>query len=162
MTLNKKVVETYQASLGDLDWASVASCLTDDGERAEWADGFRASGVPVRGKAAVIQDMEAPRQFEIRAARMAEQNDVVVAECMVRVPLPEGRTFRRASLRRVRAPRRRGQADVVIRGREQAPDLRMTSSSAWRRASLGRPPKETCQVQWLGDGARDHSGELWN
>ncbi|MCI4343564.1 MAG: nuclear transport factor 2 family protein [Thermoplasmata archaeon] len=93
MTLNKKVVETYQASLGDLDWASVASCLTDDGERAEWADGFRASGVPVRGKAAVIQDMEAPRQFEIRAARMAEQNDVVVAECMVRVPLPEGRTF---------------------------------------------------------------------
>jgi ketosteroid isomerase-like protein len=93
MSPNKKIVETYQASLGDLDWAAVASCLTDDVERVEWADGFPSSGVPVRGRAAVVKDMEAPRKFQIQATRMTEENNVVVAECVVRVPLEEGGVF---------------------------------------------------------------------
>jgi ketosteroid isomerase-like protein len=93
MSPNKKVVETYQTSLGNLDWATVASCLTDDVERVEWADGFPTSGVPVRGKAAVVKDMEAPRKFQVHATRLTEENDVVVAECVVRVPLAEGGTF---------------------------------------------------------------------
>jgi ketosteroid isomerase-like protein len=93
MSPNKKVVETYQASLGNLDWAVVASCLADDVERVEWADGFPTSGVPVRGKVAVLKDMEAPRKFVIQATRMTEENGVVVAECVVRVPLPEGGVF---------------------------------------------------------------------
>jgi uncharacterized protein len=93
MSANKKVVETYQTSLGNLDWAAVASCLTDDVERVEWADGFPSSGVPVRGKAAVIKDMETPTRFQILATRMTEENNVVVAECVVRVPLKEGGTF---------------------------------------------------------------------
>jgi ketosteroid isomerase-like protein len=93
MSPNKKVVETYQASLGNLDWASVATCLAEDVERAEWADGFPTSGVPVRGKAAVLKELEAPRKFEVRATRMTEENNVVVAECVVRVPLPENGTF---------------------------------------------------------------------
>jgi ketosteroid isomerase-like protein len=93
MSPNKKMVETYQASLGDLDWAAVASCLTDDVVRVEWADGFPSSGVTVRGKAAVVKDMEAPRKFQIQATRMTEENNVVVAECVVRVPLEEGRIF---------------------------------------------------------------------
>jgi uncharacterized protein len=90
---NKKVVEAYQASLGNLDWGAVASFLTDDVERVEWADGFPTSGVPVRGKAAVIKDMEAPTKFQVQATRMTEENDIVVAECVVRVPLKEGGTF---------------------------------------------------------------------
>jgi uncharacterized protein len=93
MSPNKKVVETYQTSLANLDWATVASCLTDDVERIEWADGFPASGVPVRGKAAVIKDMEAPNRFQIQATRMTEEDNVVVAESVVRVPLPDGGTF---------------------------------------------------------------------
>jgi uncharacterized protein len=93
MSLNKKVVETYQASLGNLDWPAVASCLTDDVERVEWADGFPSSGVPVRGKAAVIKEMEAPRKFQIQVTRMTEENNVVVAECVVRVPLEDGGQF---------------------------------------------------------------------
>jgi ketosteroid isomerase-like protein len=93
MSSNKKLIETYQASLGNLDWAAVASCLTDDVERVEWADGFPSSGVPVRGKAAVIKDMEAPRRFQIQATRMTEENNVVVAECVVRVPLEKGGYF---------------------------------------------------------------------
>lgn len=93
MTPNKEVVATYQASLGDLDWTGVASCLADDVERVEWADGFPTSGVPVRGKDTVIKDMETPRKFQIEAIRMTEENDVVVAECVVRVPLEDGGTF---------------------------------------------------------------------
>jgi ketosteroid isomerase-like protein len=93
MTSNKEVVATYQACLGNLDWAGVADTLTDDVERVEWADGFDSSGVAVRGKDTVVKGMEAPRKFEIRAMRMTEENDVVVAECVVRVPLDDGATF---------------------------------------------------------------------
>jgi ketosteroid isomerase-like protein len=93
MSPNKNVVELYQTSLGNLDWAAVASCLTEDVERAEWADGFPQSGVPVKGRAAVIKDMEAPRKFQIEAIRMTEEDNVVVAECVVRVPLDNGGVF---------------------------------------------------------------------
>jgi ketosteroid isomerase-like protein len=93
MSPNKEVVETYQTSLANLDWAAVASCLTDDVERIEWADGFPASGVPVRGKAAVVKDMAAPNKFQIQALRMTEEDNVVVTESVVRVPLPDGGTF---------------------------------------------------------------------
>jgi ketosteroid isomerase-like protein len=93
MTTNKDVVATYQACLGNLDWAGVAATLTDDVERVEWADGFDSSGVPTRGKEAVVKGMEAPRKFELNAIRMTEENDVVVAEVQVRVPLDDGGTF---------------------------------------------------------------------
>src|SRR5580658_10220681 len=93
MSENKAVVEAYQASLGNLDWAAVASYLTDDVEQVEWADGFPQSGVPVRGKAAVVKDMETTNKFQIQSTRLTEENNVVVAECVVRVPMKEGGTF---------------------------------------------------------------------
>jgi uncharacterized protein len=93
MSENKAVVEAYQASLGNLDWVAVASYLTDDVERVEWADGFPQSGVPVRGKAAVVKDMETTNKFQIQSTRLTEENNVVVAECVVRVPMKEGGTF---------------------------------------------------------------------
>jgi uncharacterized protein len=93
MSPNKKVVETYLTALGNLDWATVASCLADDVERKEWADGFPASGVPVRGKAAVLKELEAPRKFQLKSLRMTEEDNVVVSETMVRVPLEGGSAF---------------------------------------------------------------------
>jgi uncharacterized protein len=93
MSPNKKVVETYLAALGNLDWPTVASCLADDVERAEWADGFAESGVPVRGKETVLKGLEAPRKFQLEAIRMIEENDVVVTEERVRVPLENGGVF---------------------------------------------------------------------
>jgi uncharacterized protein len=93
MTPNKKVVTTYLASLGNLDWPAVAACLADDVERIEWADGFPASGTPVRGKAAVLKELEAPHRFEIRTVRMTEEDNVVATESVVRVPMQDGSFF---------------------------------------------------------------------
>ncbi len=93
MSPNKKVVETYLTSMGNLDWPAVAACLADDVERIEWADGFASSGVPVRGKAAVLKDIEAPQRFQIHTLRMTEENNVVATEELVRVPLKDGGTF---------------------------------------------------------------------
>ncbi|MGC2789245.1 MAG: nuclear transport factor 2 family protein [Thermoplasmata archaeon] len=90
---NKRIVETYLESLGNLDWAAVADCLAEDVVRVEWADGFPSSGVPVRGKAAVLKDVEAPQKFEIQSLRMTEENNVVTTEEIVRVPLKDGGTF---------------------------------------------------------------------
>jgi uncharacterized protein len=93
MSPNKQVVETYLASLGNLDFDAVASCLSEDVEREEWADGFPESGDRVRGKVAVVKGLEAPRKFRIQATRMTEEENVVVAECAVHVPLDDGGEF---------------------------------------------------------------------
>jgi uncharacterized protein len=93
MSPNKQVVATYLGALGDLDWATVASCLTEDVERTEWVDGFPESGVPTRGRDAVVKSLEAPNRFQLEPLRMTEEHDVVVAECIVRVPLKDGGRF---------------------------------------------------------------------
>jgi|SRR5580692_3831088 ketosteroid isomerase-like protein len=93
MSPNQPVVGTYQASIGKLDVATVASCLAEDVERVEWADGAATSGTWVRGRDAVLRDLEAPGTFEIRAVRMTEGDNVVVAGCVVRVPLDDGGSF---------------------------------------------------------------------
>ena len=49
MTPNKKVVESYFDALSRMDRSAVLSCLTEDVERVEWANGFPQSGVPVQG-----------------------------------------------------------------------------------------------------------------
>lgn len=93
MARNKDVVRRYLASLGNLDYPAVASLLTDDVEWEEWADGNPASPVRIQGKEAFIKNIEAPRKFEIRPLRMTEENNVVVAECVVRVPKEDGGVF---------------------------------------------------------------------
>ena len=87
MTPNKKVVETFLDGLSRMDRAAVLSCLTEDVERVEWADGFPGSGVPVRGRTAVIQNLDRPADVTLRVEvkRMTEENDVVVAEGTVHV-----------------------------------------------------------------------------
>jgi len=93
VSTNKKVVEAYLTSLGNLDWEGVAACLADDVERKEWADGFAESGIPVRGKAAVLKGLEAPQKFHLQSIRMTEEDNVVVSETVVRVPLKDGGLF---------------------------------------------------------------------
>jgi uncharacterized protein len=93
MSPNKQVVQTYLTSMGNLDWPAVAACLADDVERTEWADGFAESGVPVRGKEAVLKGLEAPQRFVIEISRMIEEDNIVAAEEIVRVPLKDGGLF---------------------------------------------------------------------
>lgn len=66
---------------------------TDDIERAEWADGFPNSGVPVRGREAFrpsIPDPPGPGGLRPEIARLTEGNNGVVAESLVHVPKKEG------------------------------------------------------------------------
>jgi uncharacterized protein len=91
MTPNKKVVESFLDALGRMDRSALLSCLAEDVERVEWANGFPQSGVPVRGRNAVIQNLDRPADVTLRTemARMTEENNVVVAEGTVRVTKKE-------------------------------------------------------------------------
>ena len=92
MSPNKKVVEKYMDGLSRLDRSAVLSCLTEEVERVEWADGFPGSGVPLRGKAAFIQNIDRPADVTLRTdtTRMTEEDNVVVAEGTVRIVKKEG------------------------------------------------------------------------
>jgi len=93
MSPNKQVVETYYASFSNLDRPAVLSCLAEDIEWVEWADGNPASGVSHKGKAAFSQNISDPPgggTLRIEIKRMTEENNVVVAESTVRVPKKEG------------------------------------------------------------------------
>jgi ketosteroid isomerase-like protein len=92
---NKKVVEAYMVGLSNLDRPALLSCLADDVERVEWADGIDGSGVAQIGKAAVIQNIDRPADVAMRSeiTRMTEENNVVVAESMVRLSKKESGVF---------------------------------------------------------------------
>lgn len=93
MSPNKQVVEKYLHSLSSGDRATLLSCLTEDAERIEWATGYPTSGVPLRGKAAFNQSIDEPPggwPLRIETIRMTEENNVVVVECVVRVPMKDG------------------------------------------------------------------------
>ena len=92
MSPNKDVVTKYYESFARLDRKAVLSYLADDVEWIEWGspDG------PARhhGKAEFEKNMNDPPgpgglRFDLN--RMTEENDVVLAECTVRVPLQDGR-----------------------------------------------------------------------
>ena len=93
MSPNKVVITKYFESSSALDRQAVVSYLTENVERVEWADGFPDSGVPLRGKAAFEKNLNDPPgggRLGIEVTRMTEENNVVVAECIVRVPKKEG------------------------------------------------------------------------
>lgn len=92
VTLNKDVVTKYYESFGRLDRKAVLSLLTDDVEWTEW--GSPEGPTLHRGKAEFEKNMNeppGPGGLRIDVHRMTEENDVVLAECTVRVPLTEGR-----------------------------------------------------------------------
>ena len=93
MSPNKEVVSKYFESLRTMDRKALGSCLTEDAQRVEWADGFETSGVPIQGKAAFLEsvtDPPGPGGLRIEITRMTEEGNVVVAECNVRVPMKDG------------------------------------------------------------------------
>ncbi len=92
MSPNKKVVESYMDALSRLDRPALLSCLTEDVERVEWADGFPDSGVPQRGISAVINNIDRPADvaLQTKIIRMTEENNVVIAEGTVRIEKKEG------------------------------------------------------------------------
>lgn len=85
MSSNKNVVERYLRAMSTMDRPTILLCLADDVERVEWAHGFPDSGVPVRGKAALIENLDRPAEIAMRIeiTRMTEENDVVVVESIV-------------------------------------------------------------------------------
>jgi uncharacterized protein len=92
MTPNKTLVETYLTTW-TWDRPTAMACLADDVERIEWADGFPGSGVPQRGRETVnrnLGDPESTKHIRVQIARMTEENNVVLAEGTVRVPLKDG------------------------------------------------------------------------
>lgn len=90
MSENKKLVETYLSYRARrADRSKVEPLLADDVEWVEWADGVPASGARTRGKAAVLQSL-GDNDLHIEITRMTEENNVVVAEGIVRVPRKDG------------------------------------------------------------------------
>ncbi len=89
---NKEVVNTYFAGLSNLDRAALSACLAEDVERVEWADGFANSGVPQKGRASVIQNIDRPADVSMRTevTRMTEEDNIVVAESVIRLSKKEG------------------------------------------------------------------------
>lgn len=92
MSVNKEVVKTYLDGIDNLDLSALRSCLAEDADRTEWADGFSDSGVPQRGREAIIKNVERPAEVTMRTEteRMTEENGVVVAESIVRLSKKEG------------------------------------------------------------------------
>jgi ketosteroid isomerase-like protein len=93
MSANKETITRYFESLSRLDRPALLELLTDDVQRVEWADGFASSGVAVQGKDAFghsISDPPGPGGLQISVDRMTEENNVVVTECIVRVPMKDG------------------------------------------------------------------------
>jgi ketosteroid isomerase-like protein len=85
---NKKVVESYMASMSRMDRPAVLSCLTDD---VEWS--IVTAGERMRGKEEFRDNIGDPATMgdvRIEVARMTEENDVVVAEGTVRVSPKQG------------------------------------------------------------------------
>ena len=97
MSENKKVIENYRDSFSRGNRDGVLSYLSDDVEWIEWADGFADSGVPRRGKTAFIENISDPPggwPLQYETTRMTEENNVVVVEGTVRVPMKDGSFFK--------------------------------------------------------------------
>jgi uncharacterized protein len=92
MSQNKRVIEKYMAALSNMDRPALLSCMTDDVERVEWADGFAGSGISQKGMAAVIKNLDRPADVAIQTEimRMTEEGNVVVAESIIRISKKEG------------------------------------------------------------------------
>ena len=83
----KDIVKKWFDSLGRLDQSALLSCLAEDAERTEWADGFSESGVPQQGQATIIKNIDRPSDVAVsfEVMRLTEEGNVVVAEGTARV-----------------------------------------------------------------------------
>ena len=96
MISNKEIVTKYRDSFSRGDRNSVATWLSEDVEWTEWVNGTPESGVAHRGKVAFIDNISDPPggwPLRMETTRMTEENDVVVVEGKLRVPLEDGGVF---------------------------------------------------------------------
>lgn len=85
--MNKKTVDVYMEGFRRSDHAQILSCLTDD---VEWEI---PGAFHIRGREAFdehIEDDAFVGRPDITVTRMTEENDVVVAEGLVRTQLKDG------------------------------------------------------------------------
>jgi ketosteroid isomerase-like protein len=87
MSPNKQTVQNYMDAFGRTDHAAILSCLTDD---VEW---LIPGAFHIRGKAAFDKEIENDAFVgspTISVTRMVEEQDVVVAEGIVRSARRDG------------------------------------------------------------------------
>src|SRR5687768_16243487 len=87
MTVNKQTVQRYMDGFRRTERAQILSCLTDDVERLI-PGGFHVKGQDEFGKH--IQDEGFVGSPTITVTRLAEEDDVVVAEGTVRTQRTDG------------------------------------------------------------------------
>jgi len=87
MSVNKDIVQRYMNAYSRWDHAGILACLTND---IEWVV---PGAFHITGHAAVDNEIEGHGSAgppEIAITRLTEENDVVVAEGMVRAALEDG------------------------------------------------------------------------
>lgn len=93
MSVNKDVVKNMRDCFSRGDKVGVLSYVTDDIEWTELIDGVDISKATHKGKDAYIQNMTEPPggwPLQMETIRMTEENNVVVVEGIVRVPMEDG------------------------------------------------------------------------
>ncbi len=93
MSINKDVVKKMRECFSRGDKTGILSYITDDIEWTELIDGVDVSNATHRGKDAYIQNMSEPPggwPLQMETIRLTEENNVVVVEGIVRVPMKDG------------------------------------------------------------------------
>ena len=88
-TDGRSAVERYLGALARQDWATLATCLTDDVERTgPYNDVYHGRDAYVSFLAATMRTLAG---YELHVSRLISGDDVVVAELSETVDMPEGR-----------------------------------------------------------------------
>lgn len=94
MNINKEIVKNMRECFSRGDKEGVLSLVTNDIEWTEIIDGVDLSKATHKGKEAYIQNMTEPPggwPLQMETLRMTEENNVVVVEGIVRVPMEDGK-----------------------------------------------------------------------
>lgn len=93
MSINKEIVKKMRDCFSRGDKDGVLALVTDDIEWTELIDGVDISKATHKGKEAYVQNMSEPPggwPLQMETTRMTEENNVVVVEGIVRVPMEDG------------------------------------------------------------------------
>lgn len=88
MSANKELV----TKISTADRSTIGPLLADNIEWIEWADGVPPTGAITQGKTAYLQNY-GDDELRTEITRLVEENNVVVAEGIVRVAKKDGRSF---------------------------------------------------------------------
>lgn len=88
VSANKELV----TKISTADRSAIGPLLADNIEWIEWADGVPPTGAVTRGKAAYLRNY-GEDELRTEITRLVEEDNVVVAEGIVRVAKKDGRSF---------------------------------------------------------------------